>query len=277
MPKIAILGGPGSGKTVFLSVLAQRYTERSEEGYFLEPVNRDAAVFTIRNWNLMNQQHEWPPATPPGVLHKFHWKLHTGKNAVYDFNALDFAGEVYLRTFSQEDFEQDDARELAEYVGNSDLIILLLNLGDVVDQIDPERVFDNTWGPKAAIDFLKKRNPKAQVGIIFTKIDRYRQVLSDNGSWSNVYKKYFPSMYATYPECKTFGVAAVDKVEVNMEHPEFTKPATNFKSEGLKDLISWITREEERRKSRKLLTKIIIIISIIVAMLILLIRMLNGN
>ena len=77
----------------------------------MSPMNREASDFVMSNWNKMTGEHEWPPATPPGQLHEHHWKLHVGGGKFCDWNAIDFAGEIYRRVFGEGDLSQKDAKE----------------------------------------------------------------------------------------------------------------------------------------------------------------------
>ena len=52
MSKVSILGVQGSGKTVLLTLLGQKYISPSSEDYFLEPLNREANDFIVKNWKL---------------------------------------------------------------------------------------------------------------------------------------------------------------------------------------------------------------------------------
>ena len=82
MSQIILLGTEGCGKTILLTVLAQKYRSVAEDGTFLETKSAEANAFTNLNWHILNEQHDWPSKTMPGSIRHFSWKLHFGKRRI---------------------------------------------------------------------------------------------------------------------------------------------------------------------------------------------------
>ncbi len=241
MSKISILGAQGTGKTVLLTVLGQKYISPSPKGYFLEPMNREASDFIFKNWKLMTDARKWPPPTPPGQLSKLQFNLHLGSN-VCELNMLDYAGEIFRDVFARNEVAPPYHQELVNYVLTSDYVLLLINLKDVVNKGAGDLIMENFWLPKAALDFVVKKSPGKKVAIVFTQIDRYREYLTECGSWRKVLEKYLPTVSAAYPGLQVLGVSAVNQVSLDDEG--YTKPSEDFKQEGLEELLDWVAGVE---------------------------------
>ena len=240
MASLCILGAEGSGKTVLLTVIGQKYLRPDANGVFLEPLNRAASDFIFKNWELMTEAHKWPTATLPGQLAKLHFNLHFKDNS-HELLALDYAGETYREVFGRGKSEQPHQKELIAHVMDSSLILLLVNLKDIINRDASERGMENFWLPNATLNFIRSKSPNKPVFLVLTQIDRYREYLAENDSWRKVLMKYIPIFAAAYPDITIVPVSAVNKIDIDDEG--HTVPSEQFQQEGIENLFNEIQRE----------------------------------
>jgi hypothetical protein len=253
MAQIIMLGTEGCGKTMLLTVLAQRYRSVSENGYFLEAMNGEANAFTNQNWHILKEQHEWPPATPPGALRDFRWQLHTGFNnngSKLELVAADFAGEVFRAGFGRDDWSSIEAQQLKQYVSQADALLLLINLKDLIDEQDIHRKSETEWSLKNCLDYGFGQGFR-QLAVAFTQTDRYEAIFAEcDGEDRTVLHKYLPQIYGAYPNIEVLRVAAVSgtTLDEDAEGLAIERPTENFGSVGIPDLLTWISKTQSRKK-----------------------------
>lgn len=73
MKKVAIVGVERSGKTVFLTAMADKYEKPDRNGVFLTSVN-EATYKYYAKARAMLRDGEWPLATQPGEIVELDWK-----------------------------------------------------------------------------------------------------------------------------------------------------------------------------------------------------------
>ena len=267
MSIVAILGGRGSGKTVFLTALAKRYAEDNESGCLMVPASKEALRFGKDNWiNL--ERCKWPPPTPEGTMLELWWELTTPKGK-YVLSACDFAGETYRRAFAGESAAEvnEPERRLVATVDEADVLLLLVNLSDLTDDPNLDARLDAEWSPQSVLQRVAGRHG-VKVALVFTQVDRYRGLLEEcGGSWSDVAKKYVSSLLHAFPKLEVFGVSAVNRTTPNPKNPRFGDPAKEFESEGFDSVIDWIASCMARVK-RIRLVKRVVYTSIVVLMIV---------
>lgn len=257
MSIVAILGGRGSGKTVFLTALAKRYSEVGESGCLMVPASKEALRFGKDNWiNL--ERCKWPPPTPEGTMLELLWELTTPKGK-YVLSACDFAGETYRRAFAGESAAEvnEPEQRLVATVDEADVLLLLVNLSDLTDDPNLDARLDAEWSPQSVLQRVAGRHG-VKVALVFTQVDRYRGLLEEcGGSWSDVAKKYVSSLLHAFPKLEVFGVSAVNRTTPNPKNPRFSDPAKEFESEGFDSVIDWIASCMARVKRIRLVKRVV--------------------
>lgn len=250
--RVLMMGTEACGKTILLAVLAQKYRALGEEGYFLEAMNAEAHAFTNRNWEILANQGEWPPATPPGALRGFIWRLHRRASSVHgepapaseilvDLTMADFAGEVFRKAFGRGDTTSEEAAQLMAFVHQTDGIVCLVNLRDIIDEQDVERKSETEWAIKNLIDHAAKRL-HIPVLLAFTQADRYEALLEGRDA-REVVHVYMPQVAGAHPDVPVLFVSAVDRtiLAAGDDGLMSEKPAKNFGSRGISELLAWIS------------------------------------
>ena len=253
MAQIIMLGTVGCGKTILLTVLAQKYRSVSEDGYFLEAMNAEANAFTNLNWHTLTEQHEWPAATPPGALRHFRWQLHFGTNgekSKLDLVAGDFSGETFQAAFGRNDLSSVEAQELKQYIDQSDALLLLINLKDFIDEHDISRKSETEWALKNCLDYAVGQRFR-QIAVAFSQIDRYQALFDEcNGDDRAVLNKYLPQIAGAHPNVELLRVSAVNGTTITegADGLATERPAENFGNAGIPELLTWVSKTETRDK-----------------------------
>ena len=163
MKKVSIVGVEGSGKTVMLAGLGELYARPDENGFFLEPKNRETASYVSSKIARM-RRGIWPLATPDDVMQGLDWVLRrqtdpeSRPQGFCEVSLLDFPGEVYRAAFG--DKERFPRREIAasveslkSYVKRADVLMVLINLRDVItNSLGDGRVQESMWITKSILD-----------------------------------------------------------------------------------------------------------------------------
>lgn len=101
--KVLVLGMPGSGKTVFLSVLGTKYTttallaRNAPLGIRLKP-NVETALFVQKCQEALSNRR-WPQSTLVAQAKSLSWDVLTGERKQFEIASFDYAGEIYERAF----------------------------------------------------------------------------------------------------------------------------------------------------------------------------------
>ncbi|MDR1923914.1 MAG: hypothetical protein LBQ66_06035 [Planctomycetaceae bacterium] len=247
-PQIALIGTEGSGKTVLATVMAKRLSE-AQDGIFLNPIGAKTALYIEKCWNTL-QSGEWVPSTPPGQLFALKWNLSIqGKE--YPTRLIDSAGQDLRKLFFDEGYndpnisEQD--KQFIQYLKDSNILILIVNLKDFIGESDPTRRMENQIVVKEVLDVLKRDKIDRQLAIIFTQYDLYKTTIERGwNSCEEFIKKMLPYLHSAHihgHSVKIFPVAAVNKTEVKVNAATgkpYRVPAHNFTSDGLEQLIRWL-------------------------------------
>ena len=199
MKKIAIVGVEGSGKTVLMAVMGDKYESPDANGVFLRPMNRETySYYTKETANLRNGK--WPLATESSVL-ELDWMLmrQSGPSASQEqlgqISFLDFGGEIYRRAFgdrAQSELEDEDEQRknaverLKAHVKNADALIVLVNLSDIINgKGNDERTIEMNWLSQAILSFAYEKAEKQNVALVFTQADTYVETIASCGGVRN--------------------------------------------------------------------------------------------
>jgi len=249
MSKVAVVGVERSGKTVLMAALGKKYSKPDEFGIFLSPESQDANGMVDVLMEKM-RGGKWPAPTDPNKMEALDWSVQrqsgqgTAPVKVCDLSFLDYGGEIYRRTFGDVaayDAAQhaDHVSALREYVGGSDVLLVLIKLGDVIDGSAADRkVQERRWLSKSILDKATREYKIKKIALVFTQIDAYRDLIEKEGGLQCVYQKYLKHVANVYPKIPLFGVTAVNHV-VSDDFGD-PVPAPDFQSEGLPELMEWI-------------------------------------
>lgn len=247
MSKIAIVGVDGSGKTVMMAALGEKYEGPDENGFFLSAVN--PATFNVVKMLIDQMRHSrWPAATERDIVTSLDWKLFRRvdkvRELVCDFTFLDYAGEIYRLAFGDHDEEEranfsDQIEALRKHIQTADALIVLVNLKDIISgDLSKAKTRETLWLTKDILDFAIGNAKVGKVALVFFQSAVYKQVLEASGGLEASYQKFLPHVESMYPGMKLFAVSAIDRTLV--DDSGFEVPAPDFRSDGLEELMEWI-------------------------------------
>ena len=264
MKKVAIVGVEGSGKTVLMAAMGDKYKSPDANGYFMMPQNQETFAFYTRESDKM-RSGAWPAATAPDAFFRLDWSLNRKKSErsvpehICEITFVDFAGETYRTAFGDETrghpspADEETVSLVKDHVLNSDVLIVLVNLADVINGSHSDvRTIEMLWLTQ---DMLRQANingKRQNTALVFTQADAYSETITACGGLRGVLSKYLPQVYAGYSNrISLFAVAAVDKTAPVPDGSGFHVPAPDFSSEGLEDLVKWISGVVAKIKDKK--------------------------
>ena len=261
MKKVAIVGVEGSGKTVMLAGLGDLYTNPDAGGYFLSPKNYGTAAY-VANKIARMRAGEWPSATAGDAMQGLDWTLRQSTGArsrpkdICEVSFLDFAGEVYRHAFGIKsgsgDHElADQVASLRSYIEESDELIVLINLRDVIVRgMGDERVQESMWITNAILNFaLEEREGRKvpRAAIVLSQADSYRDTIDACGGAVGVLKRHLPHVANNYGWLDVFAASAVDKTVMDADGN--VVPDAAFSAIGLTSIMDWILERTERKEN----------------------------
>ncbi len=250
MKKISIVGVEGSGKTVLMTALGNKYENPDDYGIFLSPENPDAFSYVKLQMDRM-RHGQWPGNTIAGQSSVLEWGLFqrqgNERKRLCDLSFLDFSGEVYRLAFGSKNDHDSTTYEdletgiqtLKEHISASDTLIVLINLKDIISgDIADARTRESMWLSKGIIDYATRELQLPHIALVFTQSDLFRLTLNECGGIKGAYEKYLPHVSNIYPDLPLFAVSAVNKTY--QDNDGIPCPAEGFDSEGLDSLMEWI-------------------------------------
>lgn len=252
--KVAIVGMTGSGKTVLISTLAMRMSQKALEGIFLEPeesIRRQTLRYTQSNWNILNQGR-WPASTPAGELIELQWELGV-KNHHAKVQFLDCAGQDIRSLFRTDNFNPDrlrgDLKKVYENINSANILILLVNMKDLLSTSNNiEEILDLD---QMLHTLNKRKDIPRKMAVVFSQYDKYKPEVDQefNGNFLEYLRHYIPLLHGQYIRKRNFEiipVAAVNDTRSVIENGEVKQyPVPNFSSYNLETLIHWIADSVE--------------------------------
>jgi formylglycine-generating enzyme required for sulfatase activity len=253
--KVSIVGTEGTGKTVFLAVLANALTS----GKSLPRITGENMRTRRYTAEVMDdlENGKWPPSTPVNVKRELKWCWYDRDGNSHELGTFDCAGQDFRAIFEAEsdDVLSDKQRALQNEFHNCDLILLLLNLQDALDIYQkPGRSLariDIEYAPSAAV--RKLREAGITLYAVFTQSDRYDERIRRewNGNYSEALRDLLPDLYNALSETGS-QFAVVRAVETEEVHGEVV-PKKEKNAADLGDIIRAVDdffakrNEEERR------------------------------
>ena len=263
MFNITIIGSSGSGKTVFISVLAEKFNER-----FL-PKNRKTKDYTAGIYGDLVDEQRWPDSTGAGSVKDLAWELVLPGVGSAEITVLDTPGQDVQDIYSDNLLTRKQT-ELKSRIDGADILVLFVNLVDIMNgKTYRERESLKSFVRFAVMDVLS-RNGTTRVAILFSQHDQLKSLLAQQGMSANnvreVIGKYIPELKHEIEKVSRTRVylgfvASVADVETRWDSQRevaVVVPAKNFRTSGLVDFIDRLDvfvraiqkekREEERLK-----------------------------
>ena len=90
-----------------------------------------------------------------------------------------------------------------------------------------------------------------QIAVAFSQIDRYQAIFDEcNGDDRAVLNKYLPQIAGAHPNVELLRVSAVNGTTITegADGLATERPAENFGSAGIPELLTWVSKTETRDK-----------------------------
>ena len=254
MKKVAIVGVEGSGKTVLMAAMGEKYRKPRADGLFLYANSRRTIEYCNEQIDILRNQHKWPNSTSPDSLVNLEWTLMRRRKGnrpeeVCTVAFLDFAGEIYRYAFGDSTDDSDQIKQsqyksqveaVKSHLKDADSVVVLVNLSDIINSKgDSKKSSEMDWLSQRIFDFVFSETSARQVSIVFTQKDLYEETIANCGGLEDTFEEYLPSVfYRNESRIVPFAVSAVNKTVMNESGN--LAPATDFGSEGLEALVSWM-------------------------------------
>jgi len=272
---ITIIGVRGSGKTVFMSVLAHRFGVRPDEDTpkenlpcWFEYSDQDTGAYKSTNWSLLKDQ-KWPPSSFPTKT--LSWELKSTSGDAYKLNVVDAAGQTAEELFSSAEavddptIKQDLEERLRPALENSDIIIFAVSVDDALNAKTQRDI--NRYQILPTLLCKEVLTQKKRVLLLLTKHDKILPYLAENGIPSDnpnaVLRHCLPDTYNIIADqrklVKMQFVSAVHETEnseVNRDGKLIAIPKKGFSSTGidetLQTLLNMIKGSERGKKAERI-------------------------
>ena len=115
-PDVVILGMPGSGKTVFLSILHDTFAWTAEQsvdspmGFRLEARGKDTLA-TMGECMAQMRAEKWPAPTHEKSITMLSWDVFMGTQKMFSLSSMDYGGEVYRKAYGGFGVKRDERRQ----------------------------------------------------------------------------------------------------------------------------------------------------------------------
>lgn len=277
MSKICILGIKGAGKTVFISVLANRYREIRSGKPYMEFKNFKTNRYVSVVWDRLTKERRWPDSTLPGSFESLEWVLHAQDGKAHGLKVLDAPGQDVQAIFSGQGKLSQAQRRLAMCIEAANCVVFLVNLCEIIAAPSAKERSDYESPIVLAIKSLLRRN--VRVAILLSQHDRLKQSIgggsiirsggkktleseSEGMSVIDAVKSWLPAAYEVLKnaiEDESSGiyvgfVSAVADTEARESEDGVVRnfPKENFESYGLDEALSWMTKSISSQKAEEL-------------------------
>ena len=241
------------------------------------PKNHETFAFYTRESDRM-RNGMWPMATTPENFYRLDWYLMRKKSErsapehICEISFADFGGEIYRIAFGNGNHgdraaELDQSiRQVKEHVFNSDALIVLVNLADVINGSHSDsRTIELLWLTQDMFRQANKNGKWRNIALVFTQADAYSETITACGGLRGVLSKYLPQVYAGYSNrISLFAVSAVSKTIPASDGSGFTVPTSDFNPLGMEDVIDWICKSVKSRKSWKCWLSVLIVAGVMI-------------
>jgi len=209
--QLAIIGSPGSGKTVLTTVLSRYLSSHFDKAYMNPKAgdkyvgNRSETIPTISYINEMLEtlhRGEWATVgTAQGTSYDLGYDLHIGNNA-YKMKLLDSPGEDLQKIWMSYDktalspFQQ----KLFDYISSSNVVVLVVNLDHFADAPTVTIKSENENVLKESVDHLVEAGVCHYILVCFTAYDKYEAYIEQtyNGNFIQYLEKELPMFYRSF-------------------------------------------------------------------------------
>ena len=252
MATIAIIGTPGAGKTVFLSVLAMHYRKQEPGKPWLDYKNRETQRYVTEAWDALQNQ-EWPPSTPPGKFPSLEWDLHTSDGEKHTLMVRDPAGQDVRAIYDApvED-RTEDQKALKLVFDSADMLLFLINLRPAMDAAGNQSKIDDIEIPlKLAIQGAMDNRRRvlilvSQHDIIADRLELLKEQVSSGAQ--QAISHFLPQIGGLLQSHKTaigtlFVASVAETVPVVEDGKTYRRPKSEFCSQGLKEVLKWIEEQ----------------------------------
>ena len=205
--QVAIIGSPGSGKTVLTAVLS-RYLSAHSNKVYMNPKGSykytGKVIETIPTISyiseLLDILHKggWPLGTPPDQKFELGFELNIGGNA-YEMKLLDSGGEDLQAIWLNYDrtILSPFRQKLCDYILSSNAVVLIVNLDHFADAPTLTVRAENENVLKEAVDNLVKEEECHYILVCFTAYDKYKAHIDQKygGNFMNYLRDELPMFY----------------------------------------------------------------------------------
>ncbi len=275
MARICILGIKSAGKTVFISVLANRYREIRDGKPYMEFKNVRTNRYVSEIWDKLTRERMWPDSTPPGERLVLQWGLHAPDGQEHFMKVLDAPGQDVAAIFSEAESLSPSQKILAENIKESDCIVFLINLREIIQAESAKAAKDRSdYENPIVIAITKLLARRVRVAILLSQHDRLKNYLREEKNFFcdseeegkertlasetagtppaiDVLKRFLPSAYGALKDRlarKDSGVyvdfvSAVADTELVADETSgkmLSRPCENFGSYGLDEAVAWM-------------------------------------
>lgn len=241
--RIVILGRRAAGKTVYLSVLYEKYW-KAIHGLTMKAISGNVHTDLVKTVDAL-RHGRWPPAT----LETQHCDLEIDyKGQRYVLVALDYAGELFRKAFVEDVRDTEETAVLVEHIDRAAAVIMLVDPatlgGDDVDA----KIDDDFGMTQVATRILNwPGGDKIPFVLALTKADVNGKLISNEGGVERFVAKHYPALARTIGKVMIFKVAAVEVETTNSDNIQL--PKANFKSYQIeKPLVFCLEQIEYQRQ-----------------------------
>lgn len=203
--RIVILGRRAAGKTVYLSVLYEKYWKSLDE-LTMKAVSGNVHSDLIRVAEGL-RAGRWPAAT----LETQHCDLEVlYKRRKYYLVALDYAGELFRRAFVEDSTDTPETAPLVKHLDSAAAVMILMDPTIALGQ-DVDATIDDDFGMTQAVTRIRNWPGGADIPfvVVFTKADEHGHLIAQEGRTEDFIRKHFPALARTLQKLYWFQVSAV--------------------------------------------------------------------
>ena len=267
--RIVILGRRASGKTVYLSVLYEKFW-KSLDSLTLKAVSGNAYSDLIRVVEGL-REGRWPAATLETQYCDLEIKYKGRKHLMV---TLDYAGESFRRAFVEDITDTPETATLVEHIDAAAAVILLIDPVSLVGDSSDARI-DDDFGMTQAVTRIRNWPGGKDIPfvVVFTKADVNSLRIHRDGGVVPFMTKHLPALARTLKKVQIFQVAAVnaetlpdgtkissaDKLGWHVEKPLFycldqieLKAELDLHSaQQRRSRVAWAERQKEQRNEQR--------------------------
>ena len=253
---ITIVGLPEAGKTVFISVLAERFSDR-----FL-PKNLTTKRYTAEIYGDLVDEQRWPDSTD--TKQYLEWELVSPGCGSAEITVLDTPGQDIQDIYNGDELTLSQ-ENLKSRIDKSDILVLFVNLVDIISG----KTYREREELKSFVRFVTRDalSGTTRVAILFSQHNQLKSLLTQQGMDADnvreVVSKYIPELNYEIDKVSCTRVylglvASVADVETRWDSQREVSvvvPAKNFRTSGLTDFIDKldvfvraIQKEEQERE-----------------------------